>query len=112
IDPKFRVGYSQNWQLSVQKDLPMALVATVTYLGIKGTRAQQQFLPNTYPAGALSPCALCPSGFAYLVSNGNSTRNSATAQVRRRLHNGFTASLQYTFAKALDDAALGGKGQA
>ena len=26
LDPDFQVGYSQNWQLSVQRDLPAALV--------------------------------------------------------------------------------------
>jgi len=111
IDPNFRVGYAQNWQASVQRDLPFALQMVVTYLGIKGTRAQQQFLPNTYPVGALNPCPTCPSGFAYLTSNGNSTRHAGTMQLRRRLRSGFTAELQYTFAKSIDDAALGGKGQ-
>jgi hypothetical protein len=32
-------------------------------------------------------------------------------QIRRRLHNGFTAQVQYTYAKAIDDASLGGPGQ-
>ncbi len=32
--------------------MPGALVLTVTYLGSKGTRAEQMFLPNTYPDGA------------------------------------------------------------
>lgn len=111
IDPNFRVGYSQNWQISVQRDMPGSLVMTATYLGIKGTRAQQQFLPNTFPSGAVNPCPACPVGYAYLTSNGNSTRHSGMMQIRRRLHNGFTATMQYTFAKSIDDAALGGRGQ-
>ncbi len=111
IDPNFRVGYSQNWQLSVQRDLPGGLVVTGTYLGDKGTRARQEFLPNTWPAGAVNPCPACPAGFIYETSNGNSTREAGQFQLRRRLHSGFTASLQYTFAKAIDDAALGGRGQ-
>ena len=111
VDPNFRIGYSQNWQLSVQRDLPGALVMTVMYQGSKGTRAMQEFLPNTYPAGAINPCPTCPTGFVYLTSNGNSTREAGQLQLRRRLHNGFTTSLQYTFAKAIDDAALGGRNQ-
>lgn len=111
IDPNFRVGYAQNWQLSLQRDLPASLQLTATYLGIKGTRGVQEFLPNTYPSGATSPCPSCPAGFAYLTSNGNSTRQAAQVQLRRRLHNGFTATLQYTFSKSIDDvAALGGQG--
>ncbi len=110
VDPNFRVGYSQNWQASVQRDLPGALVATITYLGTKGTRGMQEFLPNTYPAGATNPCPACPAGFAYLTSNGNSTRESGTVQLRRRLRNGFGGSVQYTYSKSIDDSALGGRG--
>jgi hypothetical protein len=111
VDPNLRVGYSQNWQLSIQRDLPGSLVGSATYLGIKGTRAEQQFLPNTYPNGAPNPCPLCPSGYAYLTSNGNSTRQSGQFQLRRRLHSGVTAQVSYTLSKAIDDAALGGGGQ-
>jgi hypothetical protein len=111
-DPNFRLGYSQNWQASIQRDLPASLVLTATYLGIKGTRGMQEFLPNTYPAGAANPCPACPSGFTYLTSNGNSTRESGSLQLRRRLRSGFTASLQYTYSKSIDDSALGGRNQA
>ncbi|MBZ5576436.1 MAG: carboxypeptidase regulatory-like domain-containing protein [Acidobacteriia bacterium] len=109
VDPNFRVGYAQNWQVSVQRDMPGALVLIAMYLGSKGTRGMQEFLPNTFPAGAANPCPTCPSGFTYLASNGNSTRHAGQISLRRRLHNGFTANLQYTFAKAIDDSALGGR---
>src|SRR6185437_7586712 len=47
IDPNFRAGYAQNWQFTVQRDLPGSLQVTAEYLGIKGTRGMQEFLPNT-----------------------------------------------------------------
>jgi hypothetical protein len=46
-----------------------------------------------------------PVGFVYRTSNGNSTRQAAELQVRRRLRSGLTATLDYTWAKALDDDA-------
>ena len=50
-----------------------------------------------------------PSNFIYYTSNGNSTREAGTLNLRRRLHNGFTASLLYTYSKSIDDvASLGG----
>jgi hypothetical protein len=111
VDPNFRVGYAQTWQLSVQRDLPASLQMTATYLGIKGTRGVQQFLPNTYPIGAENPCPLCPTGFVYQTSGGDSTRESGSFQLRRRLRSGFTASLQYTYSKSIDDdSTLGGQG--
>ena len=66
------------------------------------------FSPNTYPYGTSSVCAGCPAGFVYLMSGGSSNRHAGTVEVRRRQRNGFQASVQYTYAKAIDDAGLGG----
>lgn len=111
VDPAFRGGYAQNWQLSLQRDLPGSLQLVATYLGIKGTHEQQRFLPNTYAPGGLNPCPSCPVGFTYLTSGANSTREAAQIQLRRRLRSGFAGSLTYTYANAFDDAStLGGQG--
>jgi len=109
VDPEFRVGTAHNYQASVQRDLPSSLTVIATYLGSRGTHLMQESLPNTYPVGAVNPCASCPTGFAYLTSNGTSMRNAGQIQLRRRLRNGFTASGQYILAKATDNAtAFGG----
>ncbi len=109
VDPNFRVGFAQNWQVSVQRDLPASLTMTATYLGTAGSHLMQETLPNTYPIGAVNPCPTCPAGFVYLTSNGTSEREAGTFQLRRRLRNGFTAQMQYTLSKATDDAtAFGG----
>ncbi|QHN05628.1 carboxypeptidase-like regulatory domain-containing protein [Granulicella sp. WH15] len=111
IDPNFRVGYAQSWRLAVQQDLPGALVMTATYLGTKGTRGPQEFLPNTDAPGAATLCADCPRGFTYQTSNGNSIRHAAEVQLRRRLRSGLTATLDYVYAKSIDnDSMLGGAG--
>jgi hypothetical protein len=111
VDPNYRVGYVHTWNLKVQRDLPASLQLVAIYTGIKGTRGAQEFLPNTNPVGAVNPCPSCPTGFEYLTSNGNSTRESAQIQLRRRLHSGFTASVLYTYSKSIDDdSALGGQG--
>jgi hypothetical protein len=113
IDPDLRVGYAQNWNLMVQRDLPWALVASANYMGTKGTHGMQETLPNSYPIGATNPCSTCTAGFTYRTSGGNSSRNALEMQLRRRLRSGFTASLDYTWAKAIDDdALLGGQGHA
>ncbi len=111
VDPNFRVGYAQTWQLAIQRDLPAALQLTATYLGVKGTRGIQQFLPNTYPIGGTTPCPGCPSGFVYETTDGDSTRESGQVQLRRRLRSGFTATALYIYSKSIDDdAILGGQG--
>ena len=105
MDPDFRVSYAHTWQISLQRDLPASLTVIATYLGTRGRHLMQEFVPNTYPAGAANPCATCPTGFVYLASNGHSTRNAGQLQLRRRLRSGLTATAQYTFAKAEDNAA-------
>ena len=111
VDPNFRVGYAQDWRLSVQRDLPAAMQIMVTYLGVKGTRGVQEFLPNTYAPGAVDPCPSCPRGFEYRTSGGDSTHQSGQLQLRRRLRAGFTATLDYLYSKSIDDDAfLGGQG--
>jgi hypothetical protein len=111
VDPNFRVGYAQVWQLSAQRDLPASLQMVVTYLGIKGTRGVQEYLPNSYAPGGANPCPSCTSGYVYRTSGGNSTREAGSVQLRRRLRSGLTASALYTYSKSLDDDySLGGQG--
>jgi hypothetical protein len=104
IDPDFRVGYAHNWQILAQRDLPASLTMTATYLGTHGSHLMQEFLPNTVPVGAANPCPTCPAGFVYLTSNGHSDRQTGQLQLRRRLRNGLTATVQYALSKAMDDA--------
>ena len=112
VDPNFRVGYAQQWQLSLQRDLPFSLQMVATYTGIKGTRGVQEILPNSYAPGVLTdPYGAAPTNFYYRMSNGNSTREAGMFQLRRRLRNGLTANLTYTYSKSLDDdLSLGGQG--
>jgi len=114
VDPNFRVAYLQTWTLSLQRDLPFSLQMVATYLGNKGTRGVQEFLPNTCPpvTGVTQPvCSTHALGYVYRTSNGNSTREAGSIQLRRRLRNGLTASVMYTFSKSLDDDySFGGGG--
>ena len=105
VDPGFRAGYAHNWFASMQRDLPGSLTGITSYLGARGSRLMQATLPNTYPAGGIDPCPACPSGYVLVTSHGSSLRSAAQLTLRRRLHNGFTATAQYTLATATDDAA-------
>lgn len=105
VDPGFRTATSQSWQLSAQKDLPASLTVTAAYIGDYGSQLMQATLPNTYPAGGVNPCATCRTGYVYLSSTGNSLRHAMQLTLRRRLYAGFTSTVQYTLAKATDDAA-------
>jgi len=108
VDPDFRVTYTQSLQLTIQRDLPLSVQIVAIYLGTKGSRLVQRSLPNTFPEGAADSCTGCPSGFVYAGSNGSSTRHAGSVQLRRRLGNGFTANVQYTLSKSIDDADVSG----
>jgi hypothetical protein len=102
IDPEFRVANAQNWQLSIQRDLPFSMQAVATYQGAKGSHLIQRSYPNSYPDRTVSP-----SGFLYQSSHGESIRHAGVIQLRRRLRHGLAAEARYTFSKSIDDAALG-----
>jgi hypothetical protein len=104
VDPNLKVGYAQNWQASVQRDLPASLTVTATYLGTHGNHLLQEILPNSYAPGTENPCPACPSGFVYLMSGGRSNRHAGQVQLRRRLRNGLTWTVNYTLAEAKDNA--------
>ncbi len=102
IDPNYRIGYAQMWQISVQQDLGHSLVGTFTYNGTKGTGLDQTILPNSAPSGAKANGL--PSGYLYEQSNGNSIYHGATFQLMRRFRNGVSANANYTYSKAIDNA--------
>ncbi len=109
VDPNYRIGYAQSWNLTVQRDLPGSMFATVGYLGTKGTRLDQQFIPNSVAPGATE--SAYPHRFTYETSNGNSIYHAAQFQLNRRFHSGIMWHANYQFSKSIDDAGTGGRGQ-
>jgi hypothetical protein len=102
IDPNYKIGYAQMWQIAVQNDLGHSLVGTITYNGTKGTRLDQTILPNSAPAGAKANGL--PSGYLFEQSNGDSIYHGVSGQLQRRFRNGISANAVYTFSKAIDNA--------
>lgn len=105
FDPDFEVGTIHRWQASAQRDLRGGLTAVVTYLAGKGVNLPQSFIPNTYPAGAPSLCAECPTGFVYTTSGGSSIQHAGQFELRRRLRAGLQWTTTYTLTKATDNAS-------
>ena len=109
VDPHYRIGYAQTWSLTVQHDLPFSMFGTIGYLGTKGTRLDQQFIPNSVAPGATE--SALPHDFTYETSNGDSIAHTAQFQLNRRFHSGFMWRASYQFSKSIDDAGTGGRGQ-
>ena len=110
VDPDFRVGYAHNWQASVQRDLPASLDGDRRPTsGRSGSRLMQQFLPNTYPAGAANPCPdVSRRASSISRRTARRSRHAGQFQLRRRLRNGLTATVAVHARKAIDNAAAFG----
>jgi hypothetical protein len=106
-----RNAQMDSWNLTVEQQLPAALVLRVAYAASKGT-----YLPNLvegdpaiYSPGATTSTtnqrrSLYPNfGSVTLVeANGNSSYNALQATIQRRFVNGITILGNYTFAKSID----------
>jgi hypothetical protein len=118
VDPNYRDMYAQTWNASLQSNLPGSLVGELAYLGTKGTRLDVQEMPNQAPPGSplTSEQRLAignATGFIYDTPIGNSIYHAFQARLNRRFRRGLSATLQYTFAKSIDDSStLGGAGNA
>ncbi len=117
VDRGYRAGYAQTWSLSIQRDLPGALVVEGGYLGTKGTRLDIQRLPNRAAPG--SPLTAeerrrisNATGFAFDSSEGNSIYQAAQFRVSRRFRGGVAANALYTFSKSIDNVSTFGGGGA
>lgn len=132
MDPKFKIPYSQNWNLGIQHELPGATTVELNYIGSKGNRLfrvvdgnppqpelVQRWLAEGIPPSALQLTTLyileqdggLPSVNntallqpSLLKSIGNSTYHSMQVKVTRRLLHGVQIQGAYTWAHAIDDA--------
>ena len=101
VNPNYRLGYVQIWNLNIQKELPKGVVLNIGYNGAKGTRLDTE--------RALEITGQQP--FIYESSEGNSILHALTVSARRRLGHGFGLGGTYVFSKSIDDAgSIGGGG--
>ena len=101
VDPNYRLGYVQVWNLDIQRQLPAGVVMNLDYNGSKGTRLDVE--------RAITIAGIQP--FIYESSAGNSVFHSGSIRLRKRLAHGIGVSGTYTYSKSIDDASsIGGGG--
>jgi hypothetical protein len=101
VDPNYRLGYVQVWNLDVQRELRSGIVMNVDYNGSKGTRLDTE--------RALLIAGLQP--FTYESSAGNSVFHSGSIRFRKRMAKGLGLGATYIYSKSIDDASsIGGGG--
>jgi hypothetical protein len=106
INPHFSDPYIQQWNVSIQRELPGAFLATVGYLGNHGVHLANTQAINAPPAGPGDVQSRRPypafSSITSFENFGASKYNAGFVKIERRFSGGFTLLTSYTFSKLLD----------
>jgi hypothetical protein len=108
VDPNYRLGYVQIWNVDLQQQVRPTLVVNFDYTGTKGTRLDILEAPNRTATGVLFPGV---QPFYWEDSVGDSTANAGSVRVRKRLQGGLSIGGRYTFSKSIDNASTIGSGE-
>jgi hypothetical protein len=100
VNPNYKNGYAQQWQLAVQQNLPFSFQGTLAYQGTKGTNLDRRITPWVEPPGAAA--VPYPTGYTYETTGDNSIYNALSATLMRRFRSGLSAMASYQFAKQID----------
>ena len=117
INPNYKIGYAQIWNVSAERQLTNTTSLVLTYTGTKGTDLDLLFgiagatNLNTGSSGQTTTVANT-QGFTYDTFGANSIYNALQVRVQKRMAHGFMINGTYTYGKSLDDASsIGGGAQ-
>lgn len=102
VDPNYRLGYVQIWNLDLQRDLTRTVQLGIGYTGTKGANLDILRAPNRGASGLLIAGV---SPFIWESSGADSIMHSLTLRLRRRLTNGIAMGFTYTLSRSIDDAS-------
>lgn len=113
FDPRHRTGYSQQFNLGIQHQLPGSLILNISGLGnvahkLAGSnQAIDQIAPNvlsaTHHSQSDRPFPQFNGVTLVAPSIGNSNYFAGTVQVEKRFSHGYNLNTTYTYAKFLND---------
>ncbi len=112
VDSNLKTPYVQQWNLTLERQLPSNIVIRAGYRGFQSVRLPQTTDYNAPPASA-NPANqnyyLYPQySYIFYVSNGgNQKLNALDLSIERKLTNGVTFQAQYTLAKNLNNVGDG-----
>jgi hypothetical protein len=108
VDPNYRLGMVQVYNLGIQRSLPQQIVLNVDYTGAYAGNLDMLRAPNRTPTGVLNPSS---GQFTYEDSLGYLRSNALAVNARERLHKGISLQATYTYSHSIDDASsVGGSG--
>jgi len=124
VDPNFKDGYSQQWNIEIQRQMTPNLMIAAAYVGSVNGRldyegnanAARKASPKNTCAPGDTPCNAAyiaavdalrvmpwaTAGITYAQSIGYSNYNALEVKVRRRFAGGLHSLLSYTWGKSID----------
>ena len=113
LDPKYKLGYVQIWNLDIQRQLPWNMQLNVGYNGAKGTHldTERALIPSCASISCITTPTQAIAPFIFESSDSNSILEAASVRIRKRMSRGLGISASYVFSKSLDDAtSIGAEG--
>jgi len=117
VDPNYKLGYAQIWNVSMEMPISNSTTTEVTYTGTKGTHLEMVFQTNSTTPGPLLGAdsrfrIANATNFNYDTSAGNSIYHGVQVRFQRRMAHGVRFLAYYTFSKSIDDTNAIGIGTA
>jgi hypothetical protein len=112
IDPDFKQGLIQQWNLNVQRSLPGSMVFSVAYTGTHGTRLMNKNTPlnSATPGSGFNPAARRPypqyNAINVTLSRGWLEYHSMQLRLERRAAKGLFLLGSYTWSKAMTNGLV------
>ena len=107
VDPNYRLGQVEVWNLGIQRTLPQGTVLNIDYTGSFAGNLDMLRAPNRNALGILNPSSV---QFRYEDSLGYQRSNVLAINLRERMHKGVSLQATYTLAHSIDDASTVGGG--
>ena len=101
-------SYTEQWDFSVQRELPSNFVATLSYLGSHGVHLLDTNVVNlTDPVTGIRQYAAFSPAIGWRGSIGMSSYNGLVVSMRRPFANGLLVAANYSYSKEIDNGSNG-----
>jgi hypothetical protein len=115
INPNFKEGYTQQWNLIVQRELPGGVSIEGGYVASKGTNLEELVfynVPTPGPTATIQQRRPFPNWGTALSLDAyvTSSYNSLQVKAQKRFARGLSFLTAYTFAKSIDLSSERGEG--
>jgi hypothetical protein len=107
INQHYPNALAQQWSLGVQRQVGKDILVELTYLGSKGTHLPSSLNPNQPRPGSANPVRSYVNfgNITWFQDNANAEYHALLAKADKRLSNGLSFLVSWTYGKSIDEAS-------